>query len=226
VGRGPDPDDAELFGESALPKLRDAQHELEWLLDRGYPLPAALTFVGDRHQLAARQRLAVRRSSSSSEQRRVRAERLLPLEELTDVDVVVDGFNLLVTLEVALQGGVVIVGSDGAARDLAGLRGNYHVIEQTERAIELATERLAPARSLRFLLDAPVSNSGRLRGLLEARGHRADLCDDVDGALVALPNVVSADGAVLDACASWFNVARAIVETIPRAHIVRLDQRC
>jgi len=222
--RGPDPDDDELFGERAIETLRGARHDLEWLLDRGYPLPSALTFVGDRYQLAARQRLSLRRSSSSSEQRRVRAARLLPLERIASADVVIDTFNLLITLEVALGGGVILIGSDGVARDLAGLRGNYRIVDQTERAIDLATEQLASARSLRFLLDAPVSNSGRLRGLLEARGHHAELVDDVDRALVALPNVVSADGAVLDACASWFNAARAIVERVEGARVVRLDR--
>lgn len=221
--RGPAPEDDELFDERAIAVLRVALHDLEWLLDRGYPLPSALTFVGDRYQLAARQRLAVRRSAASTEQRRVRSERLLPLVRIAAADVVVDAFNLLITLEVALGGGIVLVGSDGAARDLAGLRGNYRIVEHTERAIELASAALGGARSVRFLLDAPVSNSGRLRGLLEARGHRAELVDDVDRALVALPNVVSADGAVLDACVSWFNVARAIVDRIEGARVVRLD---
>jgi len=220
--RGRDDDDDEQFNEIAVAALRAARVDIEWLLDRGYPLPSALTFVGDRHQLTARQRLALRRSSSSTEQRRSRAARMLPLAAVAGADVVVDGFNLLITLEVALGGGVVLIGSDGVARDLAGLRGNYHLVEQTERAIELALQPLSSARSVRFLLDAPVSNSGRLRGLLEARGVTAELHHDVDRALVGVPNVVSADGAVLDACASWFNLARSIAETIPTARVVRL----
>jgi hypothetical protein len=214
--------DLDQFSEAAVELLRAARHDLEWLLDRGYPLLSALTFVGDRHQLTSRQRLALRRSSATSEQRRVRAERMRPLEALAGADLVIDTFNLLITIEVALGGGIVVIGGDEVARDLAGLHGNYHLVEQTERALDLVLATLAPARTLRFLLDAPVSNSGRLRATIEARGAIAELHDDVDRALVGAENVVSADGAVLDACASWFNVARAIVGTLPEAVIVRL----
>lgn len=49
----------------------------------------------------------------------------------------IDGFNTVITLEVALSGSPVFYCRDGALRDLAGLRGTYRVIDKTQEAIEL-----------------------------------------------------------------------------------------
>jgi hypothetical protein len=81
-------------------------------------------------------------------------------------------------------------------------------------------------------LDAPVSNSGRLRArLLERmadldRPVDVDLVPDADRVLVGLERVVSSDAAVIDACASWINLASWIVSNhVPGAWIVPLDRR-
>src|SRR5215213_11677973 len=82
--------------------LRVATAELSWLLSRGYQSRSALKLVGDRHALRERQRLAVARAAcaeASLERRRASrvGERAVAGEGL-----VVDGFNLVITLEAAL----------------------------------------------------------------------------------------------------------------------------
>ena len=52
------------FGLKALPKLRAAQEELCFLLDRGYDMKTASTFIGNHHLLSERQRLALARTAS------------------------------------------------------------------------------------------------------------------------------------------------------------------
>ena len=59
--RGPHPEDDRLFGSAVRPRLVEAVADLCWLLSRGYATPSALKLVGDRHVLAARQRVAVAR---------------------------------------------------------------------------------------------------------------------------------------------------------------------
>lgn len=54
----------------------------------------------------------------------------------------IDGFNSVITLEVALSGSPVFVCRDGTIRDLAGLRGTYRIIDKTEDAIELILQKL------------------------------------------------------------------------------------
>ena len=73
--RGPDPRDAEAFGAAAWPALREAVHELSWLLGRGYAIVSALKLVGDRWSLTERQRMAVRRAACSDEARARRLAR-------------------------------------------------------------------------------------------------------------------------------------------------------
>ena len=87
----------------------------------------------------------------------------------------IDGFNTVITLETALSGSTVFKGMDGCIRDLAGLRGTYRIIDVTKKAIDLlllAADNLHAGR-VNVFLDAPVSNSGRLKTLFyERRGRR------------------------------------------------------
>jgi len=113
--RGAHPDDPRLFGPGALARLRVAHEELTWLLGRGYPLQTALTVVGNHHQLAARQRQALARVSGSDAQIRSRRERRLEEASLAGADLQIDGFNLVITLEVALGGTEQAASAAGAA---------------------------------------------------------------------------------------------------------------
>jgi hypothetical protein len=132
----------------------------------------------------------------------------------------IDGFNLIVTLEVALGGGVLLAGRDACLRDLAGLRGSYHLVDDTTHAVTLvggALETLGAARAEIFL-ESAVSNAGRLRGEIEALAGgwsvpvAVTLVRDADPVLATRECVITADAAVLDRCGSWFNLARWIVE--------------
>ncbi|WP_437658025.1 DUF434 domain-containing protein [Sorangium sp. So ce1182] len=171
--RGGHPDDARLFGPEAVAKLRVALEEVTWLLGRGYPLRTAIRTVGDHHQLAARQRLALQRSACSEAQRASRLARRAPASSLRGAEANIDGFNLIITLEVALSGGLLLRGPEGVLRDLAGLRGSYAPIAETDAAIDLLGGALsdAGAARARVLLDAAVPSSGKLRArLLERLG--------------------------------------------------------
>ena len=74
-----------------------------------------------------------------------------------------DGFNPVITLEVALSGSLLLAGMDGTIRNPAGLRGSYRIVDKTVRAVELLLDRLEAlgVRDALFYLDQQVSNSGR-----------------------------------------------------------------
>jgi hypothetical protein len=140
--------------------------------------------------------------------------------------VLLDAFNVLVTIETALGGGFVFVGRDGAMRDLAGLRGSYRVVEETERALAIVADVLGEAASLEWLLDAPIANSGRLRARIEAFHFAcpstARVLANPDAELKEREFVASSDALVLDRCVSWAPVSRWAVERVPGARVVRL----
>ena len=227
------PQDAALFGAAKLPALRAATGELCWLLERGYTRQASLKLVGDRHALERRQRDALARCACADSRAQARLSRLQPAAALRGERLEVDGFNALTTLEVALSGGIVLLGRDGVLRDIAGVHGSYRPVEETVPALEQLDGLLRDlgVAHCEILLDAPVSNSGRLRGLIDAlareRGWRlaARVVADPDAVLSRSAQIVaSADGALLDRCQRWFNLARASVESrIPQARIVDLS---
>ena len=100
--RGPHPEDAKLFMPAAWPKLQQATGDLSWLLSHGYAAPSALKLVGDRCQLAVRQRMAVERSACPDEARAAREARRAEIGDLPGRPLWIDGYNVLTTVEVAL----------------------------------------------------------------------------------------------------------------------------
>src|SRR5690606_16499227 len=114
-------------------RFADAQHqclalavtELSWLLGRGYAEVASLALVGDRHALDRRQRLAVRRAACPDAVRVARRARRV--HALAGRDLWVDGFNVLITVEAALSGGILLRCRDGCLRNMASLHGTYRV---------------------------------------------------------------------------------------------------
>ena len=230
--RGAHPKDRACFAPAEIDRLRRAVADLSWLMDRGYPDKASLKLVGDRYALRDRQRKALRRCAAGDEESARRRARRLAMTELAGERLVVDGYNVLLTIEAALSGGVLLVGRDGVMRDLAAMSGHYRRVKVTRLAVDLIAGAIdeAGCAGVRWLLDRPVSNSGRLRALIEERvaGERApwavELTDRTDRALAESPEVVaSADSAVLDRCERWCNLARHVVETaVPDAWIVEL----
>ena len=76
-----------------------------------------MKLIGDRYRLVERQRVAVARAACSDAALTDRAVRRVELDALRERPLRIDGFNLLVTLESALGGGVVLACRDGCYRD-------------------------------------------------------------------------------------------------------------
>lgn len=215
--RGAHPEDAGLFAPSQWPALQQAVQDLSWLLTRGYGRKAAVALVGDRYQLRKRQRAALDRTACSDQARDRRLLRCAAFPQR----LLIDGFNVVTTVEAALGGGVVLGARDSCYRDLASFHGTYRTVEETVPAARLVGE-LLDRRGVResvWLLDRPVSNSGRLAGLLRTLAAKhgwnweVRLVNDPDGELVASDEVVAtSDSGVLDRARGWVNLARQVVD--------------
>ena len=219
--RGKHPTDGELFAEPALPELRQAAADLSWLLGRGYQEKSALKLVGDRYQLRGRQREALSRSTAAPDQIAERQTRRCAIADCGGAPLVIDALNCLITVEAALAGGMVLVGLDGVWRDLASVHGTWRRVAETDRAIELIGAALARGSfaSARWLVDRPVSNSGRLAARLRERAseHRWDwevaTADSPDREIVEAKGSVAATGDswILDSCDRWIDLPRAAI---------------
>ncbi len=228
--RGPHPQDARLFAIEQLPRLREAFRDLVYLLSRGYASTSALKLVGDRYQLHRRQRMALMRSACSDEALAHRLATRIPLEELPHATLLIDGYNVLITVESALSGGWLFRGREGCLRDLSSVHGSYRKVEETLPALELIGTWLERhhLHSIHWLLDAPVSNSGRLRKLMlscsEAHGWSwtVELAQQVDHRLVHEQDaiVVTTDGPVLNRVSHWTDITAPLLEPLVEAQII------
>jgi len=218
--RGATLNDKVLFSGEPLQRLHDAVYELCWLLDRGYARHSAIQLVGDHHQLTVRQRLAISRSACSSVNRSIRQAKRLRIEQIKDQPLVIDGFNLIITVETAMAGGLLLGCCDGCIRDIASIHGTYRQVQETRQAIELIGKALQPftPESVLWLFDKPVSNSGRLAVLVRviAEAYRwnwqAALIDNPDQAIVGSKKVaITSDSAILDEVEYWVNLGAYLI---------------
>ena len=219
--RGYVPKDDRYFSPKALETLHEALEHICYLINHGYGLKQATTFVGDHFQLSERQRIALSRTAATDEQLTCRRAKEVPIDCIGGKDIWIDGLNAIITLEVMLSDSTLLVGMDGAIRDLASLRGTYRILPVTTDAVRALFDVLgnAGARTVTILLDRPVSNSGRLKVLLDEMGSAYQfeldtrVLNDVDRALFGKEYVISSDSLVLDHCASWVNLTRHCMET-------------
>ena len=229
VRRGYVPEDERDFSDKALPLLRKALSDIAELLDRGYPVKPASTFVGNHYQLTERQRLALARAASPKDKIALRRSKQLNTAPET---VNLDGLNIIITLETALSGTTLYRCMDGTIRDLAAMRGAYRIIGHTHTAVSLVLSYLEEkgAGNAVFYLDAPVSNTGRLRSLiLEAAESSAvkvscELVPNADTVLKDKNGVITADAIILDECHGWLSAAADIIgEKLPQTRVIDLS---
>ena len=217
--RGFMPTDERDFSEKALPKLRKAAEEVYFLLNRGYPVTSTTRFIGDHYQLSERQRLALARTVSPGES--IRSRKLREVTDIAGKTLYIDGFNVIIGLEIAYSDSMLFHCMDGTIRDLAGLHGTYRLISQTDSAIRALLASLGElgVEKAVIYLDQPVSNSGRLRQrILEFAENipfslEVEIENPVDAILKTKPLVASADAIILDECQQWFNLVKYVVET-------------
>ena len=230
--RGPHPQDARLFDEPAVARLRQAVDHLCWLLSRGYVTPSALKLVGDRHRLTARQRAAVARCACSDADLVRRRERRVAAETLNGRPLWVDGYNVLTTVEAALAGGVILAARDETHRDMAAMHGSYRKVSETLPALDLIGRALSSlgVSQCTWYLDRPVSNSGRLKQIILSMATEngwpwaVELVADPDAILSDSDcTVATADSGILDRCNTWLNLAQKVVsENVADAWVVKL----
>jgi len=231
--RGPHPADAKLFAECKIGDLRLALADFSLLLTKGYAEKSALKLVGDKFSLIERQRSAIMRSACSDQQLTSRRQREVKVVELGGRPIVIDGYNVLITIEAAMSSACIFKGRDGCFRDLASIHGTYRKVTETIPAVQLIGKFLKEHNidNCLWLLDSPVSNSGRLKTLIGELTQKnewnweIELLFSPDAKLIKTDlTVASSDSVVLDGCKSWVNLARAIIEEkLPGACLVDLS---
>jgi hypothetical protein len=169
----------------------EACEEYRYLLSRGYPDTAALKLVGDHHRLSRIERNCLFRGIIDGTRADSRIRKMVTVDEVRGSRLGIDLYNVLITIETYLKGGVLFLADDGATRDAAAVHGSWRRSAATEAALDTvlsALVRMGPKR-IDVFLDSPVAHSGELA---------ADLRDRLAGALPGSSCIVE-----LAPCADW-----------------------
>jgi len=229
--RGKEGRDDLLFGTLKMQdRIKEACKDMNYLLTRGFAERSSVQLVGNRYKLNARQQQVLQGMSASQQQIDLRLKTKVSAEDLMDKTVIIDGFNLLIILESALSGAYVFKGLDDCYRDIAGVHGTYKRVNQTLKVLNLVGDYLEKqnVKKVIWILDKPVSNSGRLKGILYETASELNYNWDVilennpDKVVAESPHIgVSSDAWVLDRLGCWYNLAGEIIESFkPTEEIV------
>lgn len=209
--------------EDATSRLRVYRAARDFFLfqNLGYPRDAALEWVGNRFNLCRKDRDLLRRGVFSKEIAEGRLAKQVCGTRWRDKPLWVDGHNVHITLESIFLGRELVLGNDGAVRDVAALSRSYRPTAATEMALTAVAqflEAFSPS-VVHVLFDAPMSRSGELSARYRDVLQRLGLPGEAR--TVAVPEkhfpragavVASGDQAVVDACAHWLDLARWVMD--------------
>jgi hypothetical protein len=207
--------------------LGESLADLLYLLERGYSRKPAVELVGNRYGLAGEDRSTLYRGvfplglCAARKKKRAAA---LPGRLL------IDGYNVLITLESYLKGKRVFFCLDGFLRDVSGVFGSYRIDEMTRRSVDLLAGFLrdwsasSPRADVLLLLDAPVSRSGELAGYLREHAGAVgiplavEVSRDPDARIVSESGgcgVATSDGVVIDRVDTCVDIPARVIGELP-----------
>lgn len=217
--RGKEASDDVLFGTLKMQeKLKEAVADMHYFLSRGYGEKATLVLVGNRYRLNSRQQQAVRGMSASKSQ--IENRKSKEIENLAEKEIIIDGFNVLILLESVLSNAYVFKGLDGFVRDLSSVYGTYKKVQQTSQAIEIIADFFIKEKikKIHWVFDKPVSNSGKLKQIIEEMATlkhynwKVDLVNNPDK-IIAESNLIAitSDAWILDNSVANFNLMKYVL---------------
>jgi len=205
---------------SKFKHLQNAAQDFRYLLNRRYPRKAALELVGNRYGLTFDERHLLHRGVFSSKDSQARRKKRIYIKEIRNKDLAIDGHNVLITIEAGLSGRPLVLGDDGYFRDISGLSGSFKKTKRTEEAVQFIIRTLKewkPRQTL-FLLDAPISMSGRLAEEIRDRLKRENLLGDAmavkvpEKILIGFPGIVAtSDTDIIDGSKKVLDLAGYVI---------------
>jgi len=210
--------------------LREARLDLKFLLDRGYRKQSALKLVGDKYQLSRAERSLLFRSVMPESEAEIIRSKIIRPEQLAGRRVLVDGFNVLNTVEAMLRREPLILCDDEVLRDIMEKHSKYRPSDLTENALKMILEFLKSAHvaEVEVLYESQISRSGEVAGLtrhlLSEMGLRGDArtAKTVDSLLAKSGEIIAtSDSAILLRCRAFIDIPQNLAQAMG-ASIIRL----
>jgi hypothetical protein len=212
--------------------FRNSIDDLIFLLDRQYPKKSAIELVGNRYHLNSDERMVLYRGVFDRESTVLRKKKCVTLSKVKKV--IIDGYNVLITLESYLMGKWVFRCLDGYVRDISGMYGNHSMDDFTRKSIELLMDFFKNAlkrhsvggQGAVIFLDYPVSKSGQLAASMRECFQKESV--NIEVQVVKSPDyniveesrasptavVASSDTVILDRIARSFDIPDYIIREV------------
>lgn len=142
--------------------LKDPVHDLRFLLDRSYNKDSAIRVVADKYRLTKKEMNFLLRAVFSKKEADEHKKKLT--KSVKGKDIVVDGYNVLITVESFLKKKEIFLCDDGFVRDVSATFGKYRITRGTPKAVDMILEKIKKMNpgNVTFIFDAQVSFSGEL----------------------------------------------------------------
>lgn len=158
---GPDP------REKLLKPARDIRSILRW----GYPKFATIRFVAEHSQLSVEERHILTRVIMPPDKVISRIRKKIACHSISNRDLLLDGYNVLLSVDSLLKNEPMWFCDDGYIRDTRYYFSKKNQAEDLEEALDSVLEFLSEAspKSATFLLDSQISRSGELAGFIRRK---------------------------------------------------------
>jgi len=196
--------------------LLEALIDYKYLLNRGYKSRGALNLVTSRYLLSREERMLLYRCVHSSYDVAIIQGKIIDQYKVRGRHLIIDGYNVLLTLAAAIEGLILYVCDDGIVRDLRSAKIRDFSSPSIKGAIELlsdAIDELKPGNVTLFL-DKSVSKSAEHSKIMRAQypGWKVVLASKTDTEVIASKGVIaSSDYVILMRADKVFDLAGFIV---------------
>jgi hypothetical protein len=221
-------EDCNAFSTPSLrDKLLKPAMDIRSILRWSYPKFATIRFVADHFQLNVEERQILTRVIMPPDRVVSRISKKAACTGIRDRDLLLDGYNVLLSVDSLLKKEPMWFCDDGYIRDTRYYFSKAKQAEDIEEALDLVLKFLSEARpkSAIFLLDAQISRSGELAGFIrrkmkeygisgEARTSKtADFELKTDGKNPENSLIVAtSDGVVIDSVLQVLDVPACLME--------------
>ncbi len=180
-------------------ELLDALIDYKYLLNRGYKSRGALNLVTSRYLLSKEERMLLYRCIHSDNDVTLIREKIV--SEIRGRHLIIDGYNVLLTVAAAIEGLPLYLCDDGIVRDLRSMKIRDFSTPSIMNAIKLikdATDELRP-NNVTLFLDKSVSMSAEHSKVIHALSPQWEviLASKADTEVIASRGVVASSDYVI-----------------------------
>jgi hypothetical protein len=207
-----------------------AAEDLRYLLERGYGRASAVKFVGDKYTLDNPQRLLLYRCVYPIDSAQAHQGKLIDPSEIGKYNFSIDGFNVLWTINSALNGRPIIFSDDHFVRDISIAKGEPSVCIFYE-AIKLVMQAISSLNPIfsSFIFDRPISQSGEI----SSKVREALAASSLKGSAITSPNadadvlmtngiIASSDSIIIDKAIHVFDLGGYVIKEILRIDPIKI----